>query len=184
MLEEAQRNLDIENALLVLKDPSDDVDMGYFIWPDSEQDHLTLKALLVTSFSVQFRLGQVYWQKRFCGWQKDAWALRRIHMRVIKEMDHSLLDLPSACKGIASRELIGSQNPDDYTVDMGMGLFSSLDFYERDVIAVFKGALSMRAHMELPGFENHRAASITKFYALKKFESLFNTKIIIRKAKK
>ena len=38
--------------------------------------------------------------------------------------------------------------------------------------------------MELPGFENHRAASITKFYALKKFESLFNTKIIIRKAKK
>ena len=48
-------------------------------------------------------------------------------------------ELPSTCKGIASRELIGSQNPDDYTVDMGTGLFSLLDFYERDVIAVFKG---------------------------------------------
>ena len=52
MLKEAQRNLDIENALPFLKDPSYDVDVEYFIRPDSEQDHLTLKALLVNSFSV------------------------------------------------------------------------------------------------------------------------------------
>ena len=38
-----------------------------------------------------------------------------------------------------SRDLIGSKNADDYTVDVGMGLFSSLDFHDQDVIAVFKG---------------------------------------------
>ena len=59
-------------------------------------------------------------------------------MRVTREMHHSFFELPSTCQGIALRKLIGSQNPDDYT-DMGTGLFSSLDFHERDVIAVFKG---------------------------------------------
>ena len=65
MLEEAQRNLDIKNALPFLNNPSNDVDVNYFIRPDSELDHVTLKELLVTSYSVQFRLGQVYWPKRF-----------------------------------------------------------------------------------------------------------------------
>ena len=60
-------------------------------------------------------------------------------MRVTKEMFHSLLELPSTCKGIASRNFYWSPKPGNYTVDRGMGLFSSLDFHERDVIAIFKG---------------------------------------------
>ena len=47
-------------------------------------------------------------------------------------------ELLSTCKAIASRDYIGSENPDDYTVHMGMGLFSSLDIHEQDVIAIIK----------------------------------------------
>ena len=97
---------------------------------DRKQDHSTLKTLLITSFSTQFRLGQVYWFKHFTGRQKDTWALRRTNMRVTQEIFHSLFELPLTCKEIASRELIGFKNPDDYTVNMGMDLFSSLNFHD------------------------------------------------------
>ena len=82
MLDEAQRNLDVETALPFLKYPADDIPVDYMIIADSEQDHSTLMTLLNTSFFVKIRLGQVYWPNRSTGWQKDACALRRINMRV------------------------------------------------------------------------------------------------------
>ena len=48
------------------------VPVDSMIKADSEQDHSTLKTLLITSFSIPLRLGRVYWPKRFTGWQKDA----------------------------------------------------------------------------------------------------------------
>ena len=128
MLEEAQRNLDIENALPFLKDPSDmNVNVDNFIRYDNEQDHVTLKALLVTSFSVQFRLGQVYWPKRFAGGRRMHGLCEEFLCVSLRKCFIPSLSYHQLFKGIASCELFGSQNPDDYTVDMGMGLFSLLD---------------------------------------------------------
>ena len=45
-------------------------------------------------------------------------------------------ELPSTCKTFALRDLIDFNNPDNDTVHMGMSLFSYLDFYENDVIAL------------------------------------------------
>jgi hypothetical protein len=45
---------------------------------NNEHDYMILKQLLITSFTKQFQMGQVYWPKRFQGWQRDALALKRV----------------------------------------------------------------------------------------------------------
>jgi hypothetical protein len=97
------------------------------IFPSSEYDYKRLKDMLSTSFTKQFSFGQVYWPKRFEGWQRECLALERISiMKITQEVFHTLYGKQST--------LVDRNNQ-----TIGMGLFSSISFTKGDVVAVFHG---------------------------------------------
>lgn len=91
---------------------------------DSTYDYDKLKSMLISSFHVQFRLGQVYWPKRFQGWQRDCLALQRIIRRISHECRNALYARLSS--------YVTERNE-----DIGEGLFSTIKFHPNDCIAEF-----------------------------------------------
>lgn len=94
------------------------------ICSNSSYDYARLKDMLIRSFHIQFRMGQVYWPKRFQGWQRDCFALERIVQRITRECKNALY-------GRLSHYVNGAGD------DIGEGLFSTIPFSEGDCIAEF-----------------------------------------------
>ena len=60
------------------------------ICSNSSYDYARLKDMLIRSFHIQFRMGQVYWPKRFQSWQRDCFALEGIVQRITLEYKNAL----------------------------------------------------------------------------------------------
>jgi hypothetical protein len=119
MLHESREQRMQESVVPFLPVPADATQATVII-ANNEHDHMILKELLITSFTQQFKMGQVYWPRRFQGWQKDALALKRVISRFDQECFHALYEAPST--SLAMNRVTGV-----YNVSLGPGLFSTLN---------------------------------------------------------
>ena len=108
---------------------------------NNKTDYWVLKSMLQESFTAQSNLEQVYWPKRFQPWQKECLAITKINNRIANEVFNSLLGLKSSIMGLRPDAPITSTDPKDYTVDCGTGLYSTLTFHAKDVVAEFHGTI-------------------------------------------
>jgi hypothetical protein len=131
MLEAAKENREEETSIPFLSTP-ESAEGAIVLTANNKLDYHKLKELLITSFTQQFQMGQVYWPTRFEGWQRDALALQRIQRRLDAECFHALYGAMSTCVGY---------NPATNAIDLplGEGLFSTLSYHIDDVIAEFRG---------------------------------------------
>jgi hypothetical protein len=150
MLESAREQKEEENSIPFLP-PPESAEGAIVLKANNKHDYHKLKELLIASFTQQFEMGQVYWPKRFEGWQRDALALKRIQRRIDTECFHALYGAMSTCVGY---------NPETNAIDkpLGEGLFSTLSYNIDDVIAEFHGVFIDHAQ-----YEERRAARRARF---------------------
>ena len=118
---------------------------------DNKNDYTRLKEFLITSFTKQFEMSQVYWPSRFVGWQRDALALQRIQGRIDREYFHALY-------GAMSTNFC--YNPDTGYIDFPMGedLLSTMSYIVGDVIAEFHGN-----YISMSEYEERHQAGRTRY---------------------
>ena len=99
---------------------------------DNKHDYTRLKNFLITSFTKQLEMGQIYWPSTFVVLQRDALALQHIQGRIDRECFHALYDAMSTNF---------YYNPDTGNIDLPMyeGLFFTISYMVGDLIAEFHG---------------------------------------------